>query len=66
MENFNIDEPIDLIKLAINEQIYIKCRQNRELKGKLIAYDSHLNMMLSDVEETFKKEFLDEQQEKII
>ena len=30
-----IEEPIDLVKLCINEYVYIKLRHERELKGKL-------------------------------
>ena len=52
MDSYNVEEPYDLIYHSINEEIYVKCRGNRELKGKLIAYDQHLNMMLSEVEET--------------
>lgn len=50
-DTFSIDEPIDLLNNSINEELFIKCRNNIELKGKLIAFDTHLNMMLSDVEE---------------
>jgi small nuclear ribonucleoprotein (snRNP)-like protein len=32
--------------------IYIKCRGNKEIRGKLISYDTHLNMILVDAEET--------------
>ena len=31
----NVEEPFDLIKLSLNEFVLIKCRQNRELVGKL-------------------------------
>jgi U6 snRNA-associated Sm-like protein LSm3 len=48
-----LDEPLDLLRLALAQHIYIKLRNNREIKGKLISYDSHLNMILCDVEETF-------------
>ncbi|EED88318.1 predicted protein, partial [Thalassiosira pseudonana CCMP1335] len=47
-----MEEPLDLIKLSIDERVYVKCRNDRELRGKLHAFDQHLNMVLSDVEET--------------
>mmetsp|Transcript_2100 Transcript_2100/g.3710 ORF Transcript_2100/g.3710 Transcript_2100/m.3710 type:complete len:90 (+) Transcript_2100:45-314(+) len=47
-----MEEPLDLIRLSIDERVYVKCRNNRELRGKLHAYDNHLNMILGDVEET--------------
>jgi len=46
-----VNEPLDLIRLSLDEKVYIKCRGDRELRGKLHAYDTHLNMVLGDVEE---------------
>mmetsp|Transcript_16161 Transcript_16161/g.54513 ORF Transcript_16161/g.54513 Transcript_16161/m.54513 type:complete len:94 (+) Transcript_16161:128-409(+) len=60
-------EPLDLIRLSIDERIYVKCRGDRELRGKLHAYDQHLNMVLGDVEETVTiQEIDDETDEEII
>lgn len=28
-------EPLDLIRLSLDERIYVKCRGERELRGKL-------------------------------
>ncbi|ETV99298.1 U6 snRNA-associated Sm-like protein LSm3 [Aphanomyces invadans] len=56
-----ITEPLDLIKLSLDEVIYVKCRGDRELRGKLQAYDQHLNMVLSDVEETVTSVEIDEE-----
>ncbi|GAM24928.1 hypothetical protein SAMD00019534_081030 [Acytostelium subglobosum LB1] len=53
-EEGTIEEPLDLIRLSLDERIFVKMRQDRELRGKLHAYDQHLNMVLSDVEETIK------------
>ena len=30
-----MEEPLDLIKLSIDERVYVKCRGDRELRGKL-------------------------------
>nr|CCA17616.1 U6 snRNAassociated Smlike protein LSm3 putative [Albugo laibachii Nc14] len=57
----SIDEPLDLVKLSIGERIYVKCRGDRELRGLLHAYDQHLNMVLSEVEETVTVQELDEE-----
>ena len=38
----NVDEPLDLIRLSLQERIFIKCRQGRELKGKLRVFFSGL------------------------
>mmetsp|Transcript_4203 Transcript_4203/g.10021 ORF Transcript_4203/g.10021 Transcript_4203/m.10021 type:complete len:98 (-) Transcript_4203:75-368(-) len=48
----NVDEPLDLLRLSLDERIYVKMRGDRELRGKLHAYDQHLNMILGEVEET--------------
>ncbi|KAB7500253.1 U6 snRNA-associated Sm-like protein LSm3 [Armadillidium nasatum] len=47
-----VEEPLDLIRLSLDERIYVKMRNERELRGRLHAYDQHLNMVLGDVEET--------------
>lgn len=57
----NIEEPLDMIKLNINRQIYIKLRNDRELTGKLSAFDQHLNMILENAEETHTSIELDEE-----
>ncbi|GFH30869.1 U6 snRNA-associated Sm-like protein LSm3 [Haematococcus lacustris] len=66
-EAATVKEPLDLIKLSLDERIYVKMRGEREIRGKLHAYDQHLNMILGDVEETITTvEIDDETYEKII
>ncbi|TQS31540.1 hypothetical protein Golomagni_08177 [Golovinomyces magnicellulatus] len=48
----HVAEPLDLVRLLLNEVVFVKLRGDRELKGKLHAYDSHCNLVLGDVEET--------------
>jgi hypothetical protein len=31
----NVDEPLDLLRLSLDERIYVKMRGDRELRGKL-------------------------------
>merc|ERR1711920_582690 len=50
-DDHTVDEPLDLIRLSLDERVYVKCRGDRELRGRLHAYDQHLNMVLSEVEE---------------
>ena len=40
----SVEVPLDLIRLSIDERIYVKCKGERELRGKLHAFDQHLNM----------------------
>ena len=47
-----VKEPLDLIRLSLDERVFVKLRGERELRGKLHAYDQHLNMVLGDVEES--------------
>ncbi|KAG4997066.1 hypothetical protein JHK84_028090 [Glycine max] len=50
-EESAVKEPLNLIWLSLDERIYVKLRSDRELRGKLHAYDQHLNIVLGDVEE---------------
>lgn len=66
-EDATVKEPMDLIRLSLDERIYVKLRGERELRGKLHAYDQHLNMILGDVEENITTvEIDDETYEEII
>uniref|UniRef100_A0AAQ5Z9C4 U6 snRNA-associated Sm-like protein LSm3 n=1 Tax=Amphiprion ocellaris TaxID=80972 RepID=A0AAQ5Z9C4_AMPOC len=56
-----VEEPLDLIRLSLDERIYVKMRNDRELRGRLHAYDQHLNMILGDVEETVTTVEIDEE-----
>ncbi|KAK3697865.1 U4/U6-U5 snRNP complex subunit lsm3 [Vermiconidia calcicola] len=47
-----VNEPLDLVRLSLNEVVFVKLRGDRELKGRLHAYDSHCNLVLGEVEET--------------
>ncbi|XP_036761613.1 U6 snRNA-associated Sm-like protein LSm3 [Manis pentadactyla] len=46
-----VEEPLDLIRLSLDERIYVKMRNERKLRGRLHAYEQHLNMILGNVEE---------------
>lgn len=56
-----VKEPLDLIRLSLDEKIYVKMRYERELRGRLHAYDQHLNMILGDAEETVTTVEIDEE-----
>ena len=49
------------LRLSLDERIYVKMRNERELKGRLHAYDQHLNMILGEVEETVTVIEIDEE-----
>ncbi|CAD6570294.1 MAG: U4/U6-U5 snRNP complex subunit lsm3 [Cyphobasidiales sp. Tagirdzhanova-0007] len=52
--------PFDLIKLSLSERVFVKLRGDRELLGVLHAYDGHMNMVLSEVEEQISTLEVDE------
>ena len=56
-----IKEPLDLVRLSLNEQVFVKLKGDRELRGRLHAYDQHLNIILGDVEETVTTVEIDEE-----
>lgn len=56
-----IDTPLDLIRLSIDERIFVKCKGDRELRGKLHAFDQHLNMVIGEVEESVITREIDEE-----
>ena len=44
-----VEEPLDLIRLSLDERIYVKMRNDRELRGKLhvsIFYECNLTIIL--------------------
>ncbi|KAG8631128.1 hypothetical protein KVT40_000268 [Elsinoe batatas] len=47
-----VNEPLDLVRLSVNEVVFVKLRGDREVVGRLHAYDSHCNLVLGEVEET--------------
>lgn len=47
-----VERPLDLVRLSLDERVLVKLRGDRELRGKLHAFDEHLNLVLGEVEET--------------
>ncbi|KAL8938458.1 MAG: hypothetical protein Q9216_003886 [Gyalolechia sp. 2 TL-2023] len=61
-----VSEPLDLVRLSLDEIVFVKLRGDRELKGRLHAYDSHCNLVLGEVEETiYLVEDEDEEDEEV-
>ncbi|EAA22599.1 Putative Ribonucleoprotein, partial [Plasmodium yoelii yoelii] len=64
--------PLDYIRLNMEEEIFLKCKGDRELTGTLdvrkwiyiiIAYDNHLNMILSNAKEKYKQVTIENNEE---
>eukprot|EP00768_Dysnectes_brevis_P005789 gnl/Dysnectes_brevis/4329_a5761_969.p1 GENE.gnl/Dysnectes_brevis/4329_a5761_969~~gnl/Dysnectes_brevis/4329_a5761_969.p1 ORF type:complete len:111 (+),score=3.00 gnl/Dysnectes_brevis/4329_a5761_969:21-353(+) len=47
-----LDSPLDLLKISIDEQIYVKLKDNREIVATLHAFDQHLNLVVGNAQET--------------
>jgi len=43
---------MQLMHALLTQSVRVKLRHGRSLTGRLVAYDDHLNLMLSDVIET--------------
>jgi len=56
-----VDEPLDLVRLSLDERILVKCRGERELRGRLHAFDLHLNLVLGEAEESVTVVEVDEE-----
>ena len=41
------EQPLDTLKNAIGRQVIVKTRDRTVLKGNLVGYDTHFNIMLS-------------------
>lgn len=47
ISTMSIDTPLDLIRLSIDERIFVKCKGDRELRGKLhVSHFQHTNWSL--------------------
>lgn len=73
----SVEEPLDLVRLSLDEKVFVKMRNERELRGRLHvitgmifernsivfiqAFDQHLNMVLGEVEETITTIEIDEE-----
>ena len=51
---------MDLLQMSLNEPVLVKMRHSREITGKLVAYDDHLNLMLSDTKEKVTEKSIDQ------
>jgi len=51
MENINAE-----LQRNISKSILVKLRNNSEVRGRLVGYDQHMNLILDDAEEIDGKE----------
>lgn len=51
----NKDRPMDLLSMSLNDYVLVKLKGGRQLRGKLINYDAHLNLTLEEAEELIEE-----------
>lgn len=47
----DISRPFDLLNGALNKPVLVRLKGNKSLRGKLNAFDQHMNLVLQDAEE---------------
>lgn len=43
--------PFDVLNSALNQNVLIKLKGNKELRGKLASFDVHMNVVIDECEE---------------
>lgn len=51
MNDTKITRPFDMLNSSLNKQVLIMLKGNIMIRGKLRAFDVHLNVVLEDAEE---------------
>ncbi len=48
--------PLDTLSKAIGSTVLVSLKGGRELRGKLVSYDTHVNLVLEEAEEIQEEE----------
>lgn len=43
--------PLDTLNKAIGSTVLVRLKSGRELRGKLVSYDTHVNLVIEEAEE---------------
>lgn len=45
------ERPFDLLNKAIGQQVLVRLKNNTSVRGKIQAFDAHMNLVMEDSEE---------------
>jgi small nuclear ribonucleoprotein len=51
-----MQKPLTVLNQAINSQVMVELKSNREYRGVLDGYDPHMNLVLKNAEELINNE----------
>ena len=46
-----IERPFDLLNNSMHKAVLVRLKGTRHLRGKLMAFDQHMNLVIEDTEE---------------
>jgi len=46
-----IERPFDLLNNSMHKAVLVRLKGTRHLRGKLMAFDQHMNLVMEDTEE---------------
>lgn len=45
------ERPFDLLNKALGQQVLVRLKSNIYIRGKIVAFDAHMNLVMEDSEE---------------
>ncbi|MHA1238841.1 MAG: LSM domain-containing protein [Candidatus Odinarchaeia archaeon] len=53
--------PLDLLGRSLDKNVLVKLKGGRGLRGKLVGFDQHMNLILDEAEEIYEGEEAEEE-----